>query len=322
VTQPLLEVRDLKVHFPGPRSLFGKAAPIRAVDGVSFAIEKGKTLSLVGESGCGKSTTGYALLRLVSATSGQVLLDKRDLLTCPAGEMRQHRRRIQIIFQDAAASLDPRMPIGDLLAEVLDIHGLHRGPGRTAYIRRLLDQVGIPSHFIQRYPFELSGGQAQRIALCRALAAEPDLIVCDEPIAALDVSIQAQIVNLMQDLQREYGLAYLFISHDLAVVRHISHRIAVMYLGRIVEQADKTTLFERPAHPYTRALLSAVPIPDPEIEASRQRIVLSGEIPSPANPPSGCVFRTRCPEARAACADAVPESRMVGENHNASCVFA
>lgn len=321
MTAPLLEVRDLKVHFPGSGSLFGRAAPIRAVDGVSFTIERGRTLSLVGESGCGKSTTGYALLRLVPATGGQVLLDGRDLLACRPSEMRQHRRRIQIIFQDAAASLDPRMPIGDLLAEALDIHGLHRGPGRMAHIRRLLDQVGIPSHFLQRYPFELSGGQAQRIALCRALAVEPDLIVCDEPIAALDVSIQAQIVNLMQDLQREHGLAYLFISHDLAVVRHISHRIAVMYLGHVVEQADKTALFDRPAHPYTRALLSAVPIPDPEIEAGRQRIVLSGELPSPADPPSGCVFRTRCPDARPACAETAPESRKVGEDHDASCIF-
>jgi oligopeptide transport system ATP-binding protein len=274
----------------------------------------------VGESGCGKSTTGYAILQLIRATGGQVILDGVDLTRLDAQALRPYRRRMQIIFQDAAASLDPRMPVGDLVAEALDIHGLCKGAERPRRVRRLLDLVGIPAHFVERYPHELSGGQAQRIAVCRALAVEPDLIICDEPVSALDVSIQAQIVNLLQELQRELGLTYIFISHDLSVVRHVSDEVAVMYLGKIVEHADRDGIFLRAAHPYTRALLSAVPIPDPDVELNRERILLSGDLPSPANPPSGCRFRTRCPIAIEACRAAEPPVKRILPNHSAACI--
>lgn len=314
MSRPLLEVDELSVTYGPARS------GIRAVDKVSFTLERGKTLGLVGESGCGKSTTGYALLRLTPPTSGRVLLDGVDLSSLSREQLRRQRRHMQIIFQDAAASLDPRTSIGDLIGEALDIHGLASGPARSARIRRLLDTVGIPAHFVERYPHELSGGQAQRIAICRALAVEPSLIVCDEPVSALDVSIQAQIVNLLQDLQREFGIAYLFISHDLSVVRHISDDVAVMYLGRIVEHADVKSIFETPRHPYTRALLSAVSIPDPDVEQSRQRIILKGDLPSPANPPSGCRFRTRCPVVREDCAEIDPRMTTVGSSHQAACI--
>jgi oligopeptide transport system ATP-binding protein len=315
VTSPLLQVENLSVTFPGRGG-----QRIRAVDGVSFQVERGKTLGLVGESGCGKSTTGYSLLQLIKPAAGRVLVDGVDITAISGREMRVYRRQLQIIFQDAAASLDPRMSIGDLIGEALDIHGLAKGAARLSRIRQLLDLVGIPAHFLERYPHELSGGQAQRIAICRALAVEPSLIVCDEPVSALDVSIQAQVINLLQDLQKELGLAYLFISHDLSVVRHISDHIAVMYLGRIVETADKGAIFSAASHPYTKALLSAVPVPDPDLERTRERIVLKGDLPSPANPPSGCRFRTRCPVAITDCASIDPPQKLLSESHTAACI--
>ncbi|MEI4483176.1 MULTISPECIES: ABC transporter ATP-binding protein [unclassified Phyllobacterium] len=313
---PLLDVRELSVSFPGR----GAFPIIRAVDKVTFTLERGKTLGLVGESGCGKSTTGYALLRLTKASAGSAFFDGVDLLKLSKREMRDFRQRVQIIFQDAAASLDPRMSIGDLIGKALEIHGLAKGRQRLPRIRQLLDIVGIPSHFIQRFPHELSGGQAQRIAICRALAVQPSIIICDEPVSALDVSIQAQIINLLQSLQKEFGISYLFISHDMSVVKHISDNIAVMYLGRIVEQASRDKLFSDPRHPYTRALLSAVPVPDPDIEQRRERIVLQGDLPSPADLPSGCRFRTRCPQAGPECALADPIMRKLGEEQYAACV--
>ena len=317
---PLLVVEDLRVHFPAAGRLFRPGPPVRAVDGVSFSVGRGRTLGLVGESGCGKSTTGYGVLQLIRPTSGRVLLEGAYLTTLDSKALRPLRRRMQIIFQDSAASLDPRMPVGDLIAEVLDIHGLHKGRERPKRVRRLLDLVGIAAHFLERYPHELSGGQAQRIAICRALAVEPELIVCDEPVSALDVSIQAQIVNLLQEVQRELGLTYIFISHDLSVVRHVSDDVAVMYLGKIVERAGRQSIFTAAAHPYTKALLSAVPIPDPEIEQARERIILSGDLPSPTDPPSGCRFRTRCPIAIAACAEAEPPAKVLDADHEAACI--
>jgi oligopeptide/dipeptide ABC transporter ATP-binding protein len=315
VTSPLLQVEDLHVSFPGAAGEI-----IRAVDGVSFTVERGKTLGLVGESGYGKSTTGYALLKLIKSQSGRVIVDGADIAGLSEREMRPYRRRLQIIFQDAGASLDPRMCIGDLIGEALDIHGLAKGAARLPRIRKLIDMVGIPTHFLQRFPHELSGGQAQRVAICRALAVEPVLIVCDEPVSALDVSIQAQIINLMQDLQKELGLSYLFISHDLSVVRHISDQIAVMYLGRIVETANKHEIFGFAGHPYTKALLSAVPVPDPDLERARERIVLKGDLPSPANPPSGCRFRTRCPAVIDDCAKIDPPRKSLSTSHQAACI--
>jgi len=293
---------------------------VKAVDGVTFSVEKGKTLGLVGESGCGKSTTGYAILQLVRATAGRVLFGGTDLCQVGKRDLRRLRRKMQIIFQDAHASLNPRMPIGDLIGEALDIHGLYRGSARAGRIRDLLGMVGLTGHFFERYPHELSGGQAQRVAICRALAVEPELIICDEPVSALDVSIQAQIVNLLQDLQEQLGLTYIFISHDLSVVRHISDRVAVMYLGKIVEMASKEEIYTAAAHPYTKSLMSAVPVPDPDIEARRQRIILKGDLPNPANPPSGCRFRTRCPMAVAECAAIEPPQYTLGGGHWAKCI--
>ncbi|RYE09654.1 MAG: ATP-binding cassette domain-containing protein [Hyphomicrobiales bacterium] len=316
----LLSAEGLTVSFPGRARLFAKRDVVRAVDGVDLKIKRGQTLGLVGESGCGKSTTGYALLRLNKA-SGRVMFDGVDLMTLPADGLRQMRRRIQIIFQDAAASLDPRMTIGDLISEALDLHKLHTGERRAPRVRELLELVGMPQRFAERYPHELSGGQAQRIAICRALAVEPELIICDEAVSALDVSIQAQILNLLQDLQQRLGLSFLFISHDLSVVRHVSHDVAVMYLGKVVEQAPANLLFENPQHPYTRALLSAVPVPDPDLEKSRERVVLTGDLPNPADPPSGCRFRTRCPVAQAKCAETLPVLHEVEPQHSAACLF-
>ncbi len=317
----LLSAQGLTVSFTGRARPFAKPDIVRAVDGVDLTIKRGQTLGLVGESGCGKSTTGYALLRLNKGT-GRVLFDGVDLMTLPPARLRSMRRRIQIIFQDAAASLDPRMTIGDLISEALDLHDLHRGPARMPRVRELLELVGMPQRFAERYPHELSGGQAQRIAICRALAVEPELIICDEAVSALDVSIQAQILNLLQDLQRRLGLSFLFISHDLSVVRHISHEVAVMYLGKIVEQGPTNRLFENPQHPYTRALLSAVPVPDPDVEKARERIVLTGDLPNPASPPSGCRFRTRCPVAQPDCAEILPPLKEVEPDHHAACIFA
>jgi oligopeptide transport system ATP-binding protein len=318
VNGPILSVENLCVHFAGsgPRS----AGAIKAVDGVSFAVPRGSTLGIVGESGCGKSTLGFSVLMLQRPTAGKVVFDGIDLGTLDRKALRRMRRKLQIIFQDSTASLNPRMPIGDIIGEVLDIHDLHRGRERPHHIRRLLDLVGLSPSFMERFPHELSGGQAQRVAICRALAVGPELIVCDEPVSALDVSIQAQIVNLLQDLQRDMGLTYLFISHDLSVVRHISDTVAVMYLGKLVEYAPKVELYARPSHPYTKALLSAIPSPDPHIERARRRIILGGDLPNPAEPPSGCVFRTRCPLAIDACAAKVPPRHQVGERHWARCI--
>jgi oligopeptide transport system ATP-binding protein len=312
----LLEIEDLDVHFGRP----GAPGTVKAVDGVTFSVEKGKTLGLVGESGCGKSTTGYAILQLVRATSGRVLFGGTDLCQVSKRDLRRLRRKMQIIFQDAHASLNPRMPIGDLIGEALDIHDLYRGSARAGRIRELLDMVGLSGHLFERYPHELSGGQAQRVAICRALAVEPELIICDEPVSALDVSIQAQIVNLLQDLQERLHLTYIFISHDLSIVRHISDRVAVMYLGKIVEMASKNEIYTAAAHPYTKSLMSAVPVPDPDVEAQRQRIILKGDLPNPANPPSGCRFRTRCPVAVDECAAVDPPQYPLGGGHWANCI--
>ena len=320
----LLEVRNLVKHFQVGGGLFGgRAGLVRAVDGVSFSIHRGETLGLVGESGCGKTTTGRCVLQLERPTSGEVLFEGRDLTTVGPAELRAVRRHIQVIFQDPYSSLNPRMTVGQIIAEPLAVHNIVKSAGaRRDRVRDLLAKVGLLPQHDGRYPHQLSGGQRQRVGVARALALEPKLIICDEPVSALDVSIQAQIINLLEDLQSEFGLTYLFIAHDLAVVRHISDRIAVMYLGKIVEQADRKTLYDDPLHPYTRALLSAVPIPDPELEAQRARVVLKGEVPSPLNPPSGCVFHPRCPIAVERCRQVVPELREIKPGHWAACLLA
>jgi oligopeptide/dipeptide ABC transporter ATP-binding protein len=319
----LLEVDDLRVWFPVQEgALRRKVGDVRAVDGVSFTVRRGETLGLVGESGCGKSTTGLALLRLIEPTSGRVAFDGDDVTTLDRRSLRTLRRRMAMIFQDPYASLNPRMSLGTIIGEALDIHRLHTGrAARRARVGELLELVGLRPEYRNRYPHELSGGQRQRVGIARALAAEPDFIVCDEPIAALDVSIQAQIMNLLQDLQETLGLTYLFIAHDLSAVQHISDRIAVMYLGRIVEVTDRDDLAAAPGHPYTRALLSAVPLPDPPRERARERIILQGDIPSPMAPPSGCSFRTRCPDVFDRCPRVDPVLQPVegGAGHVAAC---
>ena len=306
---PLLDVRDLRMHFPIFRGVLWQrqVGSIRAVDGVSFAIRRGETLGLVGESGCGKTTVGRCIVRLYQATSGDVVFDGRNLTSMGGREIQRMRSRVQMIFQDPYSSLNPRMTVHDTLYEALDVHHLAIGRHkRESRIEQLMDLVGLNPSFADRYPHEFSGGQRQRIGFARALAVEPDFIVCDEPVSALDVSIQAQILNMLTRLQRQLGLTYLFIAHDLAVVRHISDRVAVMYLGRIVEIADRHSIYERPLHPYTRALLSAIPVPDPQVEQRRQRIVLTGDVPSPAKPPSGCRFHPRCPWAADICSKQEP----------------
>jgi peptide/nickel transport system ATP-binding protein len=316
---PLLEVNDLKKHFP-VRGMFrgGGAGVVYAVDGVSFQIERAETLALVGESGCGKSTVGRAILRLFDITAGQVVLDGRRIDDMPAGTLRPLRRRMQVVFQDPFSSLNPRMRVRDLLAEPIRNFGLARSSADlTARIGALLDKVRLPRDAAGRWPHEFSGGQRQRIAIARALAADPDLIVCDEAVSALDVSVKAQIVNLLQDLQRELGLALLFISHDLAIVEHMTHRVAVMYLGKIVELGPKRQIFAAPKHPYTQALLSAVPVPQPG--APRARIILKGDIPSPIDPPPGCRFHTRCPYAFDRCRSEEPVLRAIAEGGLAAC---
>jgi oligopeptide transport system ATP-binding protein len=310
----LLSVRDLVKHFP----VEGSDDVLRAVDGVSFDIGSGETLGLVGESGCGKSTVGRCVLRLYEPTSGHIDFDGRDIRTLSKSEMRSLRREMQIIFQDPYASLNPRLSVESIVSEPLKIHGVGNKTERTERVADLLKKVGLDPNYAKRYPHEFSGGQRQRIGIARALALNPKMIVCDEPVSALDVSVQAQVVNLLQDLQAEFGLTYLFISHGLAVVEHISNRVAVMYLGKIVEIADARELYENPLMPYTQALLSAIPIPDPK--QKRERIVLKGDVPTPIDPPSGCRFRTRCPIAIDECAKRVPELREFGPGHYAACI--
>ncbi len=314
----LLEVKGLKMYFPITKGIIiqRKIADIKAVDGVSFSIKHGETLGLVGESGCGKSTTGRAILQLYRPTAGSVLFEGVELTEMKGETLRRQRREMQMIFQDPYASLNPRLTVGNIVGEPLEVHNLAKGKERQERVQELLKLVGLNPYFVNRYPHEFSGGQRQRIGIARSLAVNPKFIVADEPISALDVSIQAQIVNLLEDLQSSLGLTYLFIAHDLSMVRHISDRIAVMYLGKLVELTDHIALYEEPLHPYTQALLSAVPIPDPYIEEKRQRIVLEGDVPSPTNPPSGCNFRTRCPRAMDICAEKDPEWKNMGTPEN------
>jgi oligopeptide transport system ATP-binding protein len=319
--KPLLEVNNLVMHFPLTQGIIfqRKVGAVQAVDGVSFAVKKGETLGLVGESGCGKSTTGRAILQLYKPTGGEVNFLGKDLTKLDSGEMRKMRRHLQMIFQDPYASLNPRMTVGNIVSEPMQIHNLVPKAERTKRVQELLQTVGLNPYFANRYPHEFSGGQRQRIGIARALAANPDFIVCDEPVSALDVSIQAQIVNLLEDLQDQFGLTYLFIAHDLSVVRHISDRVAVMYLGKIVEMADRNDLYDNPLHPYTKALLSAVPIPDPAIERGRERIILTGDVPSPINPPSGCHFHTRCPYVMDVCKQVDPPFTEKQKGHFVAC---
>ena len=320
MSRPLLEVQDLKKHFPITRGVFSRTVGyVKAVDGVSFTMQRGETLGLVGESGCGKTTAGRSILRLIEATAGRVLFNGTDVFGLNRSELRAVRRRMQIIFQDPYSSLNPRMTVGGMLAEALRIHKLTEGSDTRERVAELLDTVGLRPEYARRYPHEFSGGQRQRIGISRALAVNPDFIVADEPVSALDVSIQAQIINLLQDLQVRFGLTFLFVAHDLSVVKHISNRIAVMYLGRIVEIAESSTLCSNPQHPYTRALLSAVPEPDPRVR--KQRTVLTGDVPSPANVPPGCPFHPRCPEREDACTKIVPELLEIDGNHSVACIL-
>jgi oligopeptide transport system ATP-binding protein len=312
---PLISIRDLKVYFP----IAGDSS-VKAVDGVTIDIYTGETLGLVGESGCGKSTLGRAILRLVEPTSGQVLFRNNDLAHLSTRELRKHRRHLQIIFQDPYASLNPRMTVGQIVGEPLDTFRIARGREAEQRVQELLETVGLSKRFIKRYPHEFSGGQRQRIGIARALAVDPDFIVADEPISALDVSIQAQIMNLLEKLQRQKNLTYLFISHDLRAIRHVSDRVAVMYLGKLVEIADAKAIYADPLMPYTKALISAVPVPDPVVEATRQRIVLEGDVPSPINPPAGCRFHTRCPYMIEACKQVVPPLVEIKPKHFAACI--
>ncbi len=319
--QTLVKVSGLKMYFPVTAGLFiqKKIADVRAVDGLDFEIKKGETLGLVGESGCGKSTTGRAVLQLYRPTAGTINFDGTELTELKGTDLRRFRRRMQMIFQDPYSSLNPRMSVGQIIGEPMAIHGLYKGAERTERIQYIMQAVGLNPLFVKRYPHEFSGGQRQRIGIGRALAVEPDFIACDEPVSALDVSIQAQVINLLEDLQQQFGLTYLFIAHDLAVVRHISDRVAVMYLGKMMELADSRELYDNPLHPYTKALLSAVPITDPEVERKRERIILTGDVPSPLRPPPGCVFNTRCPIAVDECRERVPEWREAVAGHWVAC---
>jgi len=316
----LVRVVELRKFFPITGGLLGRpVGAVKAVDGVSFEIRQGETLGLVGESGCGKSTTGRAVLQLQKPTSGQVFFEDVELTKLSPEELRRLRLEMQMIFQDSYASLNPRHSVGKIIGEPLVIHGLMKGKELEARVAELLKLVGMNPAYMRRFPHEFSGGQRQRIGIARALSVNPRFVVCDEPISALDVSIQAQVVNLLHSLQEQLGLTYLFIAHDLSMVKHISHRIAVMYLGKIMELSDRNTLFDDPLHPYTQSLISAVPVPSPKVERRRQRIILQGEVPSPANPPKGCVFSTRCPVAIGECFEIVPEFRQVRARHYVAC---
>jgi oligopeptide transport system ATP-binding protein len=318
--EALLKVEDLKMHFPIYRGVLQRqVGAVHAVDGVSFDVKRGETLGLVGESGCGKSTTGRAILQLYKPTAGSVIFEGTDLISLKHEEMRKTRRKIQMIFQDPYASLNPRMTVHDIIAEPMMVHNTAIGKEMNERVEHLLELVNLNPAFASRYPHEFSGGQRQRIGIARALALQPSFIVCDEPISALDVSIQAQVVNLLEELQEQFNLTYLFIAHDLSMVRHISKRVAVMYLGVIMELADRDDLYLSPLHPYTQALLSAVPIPDPIADSKRRRVILEGDVPSPVNPPSGCRFRTRCPIAEKMCAESRPDFREVTPGHFVAC---
>ncbi len=319
-TDTLLHVENLKKHFPIYKGVIRRqVGAVHAVDGISFEIHKGETLGLVGESGCGKSTTGRTILRLYKPTEGKIFYDGVDLASLSQRGMRKMRRKIQFIFQDPYASLNPRMKVADIVGEPLIVYKLARGKEVQERVNELLRLVGLNPAFANRYPHEFSGGQRQRIGIARALALQPELVICDEPISALDVSIQAQVINLLEDLQEQFGLTYLFIAHDLSMVRHISDRVAVMYLGVIVELAERDELYEDPLHPYSQALLSAVPIPDPVAEENRKRILLEGDVPSPVTPPSGCRFHTRCPIAETICTEKRPEWREIKPKHFIAC---
>lgn len=313
----MLEIKNLTKHFNVQSGFFGGGkAVVRAVENVSFSIKKGETLGLVGESGCGKTTTGRTIIRLYEPTAGKIIFEGKDITNV---KMKPVRKRMQMIFQDPYASLNPRMTVGDIIGESLDIHGLAKGNDRRDRVYSLLTMVGLNAEQANRYPHEFSGGQRQRIGIARALAVEPEMIICDEPISALDVSIQAQIVNMLEDLQQELGLTYLFIAHDLSMVRHISDRVGVMYLGKLIELASSDELYEKPMHPYTQALLSAVPIADPKASKEKSRIILEGDVPSPINPPSGCRFRTRCRYAMPKCAEEEPEFKEIAPGHMCAC---
>lgn len=321
MTEPLLQVDDLKVHFPVMRGtvIQRQVASVRAVDGVSLTLARGETLGLVGESGCGKSTTGLAILRMLPVTAGRIRFEGEDITAYDKARMRPLRRRMQMVYQDPYGSLNPRMRVRDIVAEPLAVHGQHSGAAQRERVAQLLDTVGLLPDMADRYPHEFSGGQRQRIGIARALALEPSLIVCDEPVSALDVSIQAQVVNVFVELQQRLGLSYLFIAHDLAVVRHVSDRIAVMYLGRVVEVATRDELYRRPLHPYTVALLAAIPVADPRVEAARAREIVIGEVPSALSPPSGCRFHPRCPHAVERCRVEDPALTKIGGARAVAC---